>query len=243
MANDMFCPTCGTRLINGVCPNCEPQRVNYSANAAPVGAPAQAQGRAAFGGQGGYGAPGMNQGYAAPGGYPQPAADNKGDFGTPDERLIMSIGSGYMENFLSGMGLMNNSAAVTNKRVYYKGKSFSSFGMGVKRCKAVQSVDLKDITGIGIYSMFNLAMLILGIFFALDGIIISIIGASEYIWLPTFLVGVLLITIALITTRTVLRIDYAGGFIALNMRKFSRGECTNFHKAILAAKDQITDYR
>lgn len=193
--------------------------------------------------RGGYGAPGMNQGYAAPGGYPQPAADNKGDFGTPDERLIMSIGSGYMENFLSGMGLMNNSAAVTNKRVYYKGKSFSSFGMGVKRCKAVQSVDLKDITGIGIYSMFNLAMLILGIFFALDGIIISIIGAAGYIWLPTFLVGVLLITIALITTRTVLRIDYAGGFIALNMRKFSRGECTNFHKAILAAKDQITDYR
>lgn len=240
MANGMFCPTCGSRLINGVCPNCEPQRVNYSA---PVGAPAQAQGGAAFGGQGGYGAPGMNQGYAAPGGYPQPAADNKGDFGTPDERLIMSIGSGYMENFLSGMGLMNNSAAVTNKRVYYKGKSFSSFGMGVKRCKAVQSVDLKDITGIGIYSMFNLAMLILGIFFALDGIIISIIGAAGYIWLPTFLVGVLLITIALITTRTVLRIDYAGGFIALNMRKFSRGECTNFHKAILAAKDQITDYR
>lgn len=243
MANDMFCPACGTRLINGVCPNCEPQRVNYSANAAPVGAPAQAQGRAAFGGQGGYGAPGMNQGYAAPGGYPQPAADNKGDFGTPDERLIMSIGSGYMENFLSGMGLMNNSAAVTNKRVYYKGKSFSSFGMGVKRCKAVQSVDLKDITGIGIYSMFNLALLIFGIILILVGIILPCYGSPGYFWGPSLGFGVLFFIIALITMRTVLRIDYAGGFIALNMRKFSRGECTNFHKAILAAKDQITDYR
>lgn len=243
MANDIFCPNCGSRLINGVCPNCEPQRVNYSAPAAPVGAPAQAQGGAAFGGQGAYGAPGMNQGYAAPGGYPQPVADNNSDFGTPDERLIMKIGSGYMENFLSGMGLMNNSAAVTNKRVYYKGKSFSSFGMGVKRCKAVQSVDLKDITGIGIYSMFNLALLILGIFITLWGIILPMADAPAFAWIPELVLGLLFIIIALLTTRTILRIDYAGGFIALNMRKFSRGECTNFHKAILAAKDQITDYR
>ena len=243
MANDMFCPNCGSRLINGVCPNCAPQRVNYSAPVAPVGAPAQAQGGAAFGGQGAYGAPGINQGYAAPGGYPQPVADNNGDFGTPDERLIMRIGSGYMENFLSGMGLMNNSAAVTNKRVYYKGKSFSSFGMGVKRCKAVQSVDLKDITGIGIYSMFNLALLIFGIIFMLAGIIFPCVGAPEYVWIPELVLGLLFIIIALITTRTILRIDYAGGYIALNMRKFSRSECTNFHKAILAAKDQITDYR
>lgn len=104
---------------------------------------------------GGFQQPGMQN--AAPGGFQQlnmqkPAQG--GDFGTPDESLIMKIGSGYVENFMSGVGLRNNTAILTNKRVYYSGKSYASFGIGVKRCKAVQSVDLKDITA-RVYTAFS----------------------------------------------------------------------------------------
>ena len=139
MEQESFCNVCGTPLVNGVCPKCTPQYAHSGAGAAP----------------GGFQQPGMQN--AAPGGFQQlnmqkPAQG--GDFGTPDESLIMKIGSGYVENFLSGVGLRNNTAILTNKRVYYSGKSYASFGIGVKRCKAVQSVDLKDITA-RVYTAFS----------------------------------------------------------------------------------------
>ena len=153
----------------------------------------------------------------------------------------MKIGSGYVENFLSGVGLRNNTAILTNKRVYYRGQSYASFGIGVKRCKAVQSVDLKEITGTGIYSVFNLALLIIGIIVAVPSFFLMF-KMFEYFIMP-FIIGLLFIVIPFFTARTMLRIDYAGGYIALNMRKFSRAECTAFQKAVMAAKDKITDYR
>lgn len=95
MEQESFCNVCGTPLVNGVCPKCTPQYAHSGAGAAP----------------GGFQQPGMQN--AAPGGFQQlnmqkPAQD--GDFGTPDEPLIMKIGSGYVENFLSGVGLRNNTA-------------------------------------------------------------------------------------------------------------------------------------
>lgn len=191
---------------------------------------------------GGFQQPGMQN--AAPGGFQQlnmqkPAQG--GDFGTPDESLIMKIGSGYVENFLSGVGMRNNTAILTNKRVYYSGKSYASFGIGVKRCKAVQSVDLKEITGTGIYSVFNLALMIIGIIIAVTSFVLML-KINDAFLIP-FIVGLLFFMIPFFTARTMLRIDYAGGYIALNMRKFSRAECTAFQKAIMAAKDNITDYR
>ncbi len=239
MEQESFCNVCGTPLVNGVCPKCTPQYAHSGAGAAPGGFQQPGMQNAA---PGGFQQPGMQN--AAPGGFQQlnmqkPAQD--GDFGTPDESLIMKIGSGYVENFLSGVGLRNNTAILTNKRVYYSGKSYASFGIGVKRCKAVQSVDLKDITGTGIYSVFNLALMIIGIIIADASLVLmlKIYGA----FLIPLIIGLLFIVIPFFTARTMLRIDYAGGYIALNMKKFSRAECTAFQKAVMAAKDNITDYR
>ena len=252
MEQESFCNVCGTPLVNGVCPKCTPQYAHSGAGAVPGGFQQPGMQNAA---PGGFQQPGMQN--AAPGGFQQPGMQNAapggfqqlnmqkpaqgGDFGTPDESLIMKIGSGYVENFLSGVGMRNNTAILTNKRVYYSGKSYASFGIGVKRCKAVQSVDLKDITGTGIYSVFNLALMIIGIIIADASLVLmlKIYGA----FLIPLIIGLLFILIPFFTARTMLRIDYAGGYIALNMRKFSRAECTAFQKAVMAAKDNITDYR
>ena len=252
MEQESFCNVCGTPLVNGVCPKCTPQYAHSGAGAAPGGFQQPGMQNAA---PGGFQQPGMQN--AAPGGFQQPGMQNAapggfqqlnmqkpaqgGDFGTPDESLIMKIGSGYVENFLSGVGMRNNTAILTNKRVYYSGKSYASFGIGVKRCKAVQSVDLKDITGTGIYSVFNLALMIIGIIIADVSLVLmlKIYGA----FLIPLIIGLLFIVIPFFTARTMLRIDYAGGYIAINMRKFSRAECTAFQKAVMAAKDNITDYR
>ena len=248
MEQQYFCNICGTQMINGVCPKCESQQANSGApRLAPVssGAPmGGAYGNPSPAGQGAYGSPYGAPGQGKAGGIYQPIADSNGKFATSDEQLIMQIGSGYIENILSGAGFLNNSAAVTNKRVYYSGKSFTSFGIGTKRCKAVQSVDLKDITGIGIYSLFNLAGIIIGGLLVLFSIVmLAWFARAVYMWLPTLIIGLISIFAALIGARTILRIDYAGGCIALNMRRYSRSECTRFQKAVIAAKDNITNYR
>lgn len=259
MEQEKFCNECGTPKVNGYCPKCNPEMFRTGAPVGRTGAPAGQPGAPI--GQAGIPAGGAYQGNAAAGtataqyaqgGYQQPYTQQpvqgggKGEFGTPDEELIMKIGSGYAENFMSGAGLVNNAALLTNKRVYYSGKCYASFGIGVKRCKAVQSVDLKDITGTGIYSVFNVAMLVIGIVLALASLVMFIVfplSYGLYFKLPPMVIGILFIAISLLTARTMLRIDYAGGYIALNMRKFSRAECTAFQKAVLAAKDNITSYR
>lgn len=253
MEQENFCNVCGSPKVNGYCPKCNPGMFRAGAQAGQTGAPVgqngapMGQAGAPMGGAyHGNAAAGTATAQQAQGGYQQPymqpVQGGKGEFGTPDEELIMKIGSGYAENFLSGAGLVNNAALLTNKRVYYSGKCYASFGIGVKRCKAVQSVDLKDITGTGIYSVFNIALLVIGIILTLASTVLMII-LSFFAFLSPFLIGILFIVLPFVTARTMLRIDYAGGYIALNMRKFSRYECTTFQKAVLAAKDNITNYR
>lgn len=214
-----FCGNCGRPTVNGRCPVCE--------GVQPVAANAP---------QPQYNAPRPV--------YDQ--SDNEGRFIDNDERLIYQLGSGYLGTFLAGGGLTKNAAAVTNKRVYYKGKAFAALGVGLRRCKITQIIDLKDITCVGIYKAFNIALVIMAAFIFLGCLIgmIAISGAAGIaLGVGGMFVSGLMVAGAFIGARTLLRIDYAGGCIALDIKSFSKKECEDFRLAIYREKDRITNYR
>lgn len=222
-----FCANCGQPTVNGRCPVCDAAQPN------------QAQPDTAYAQQ-------PQPAYAAqPVIYNQ--SDNEGRFIDPDEQAIYQLGSGYIGTFLAGGGLTKNAAAVTNKRVYYKGKAFASLGgLGLRRCKITQIIDLKDITCVGIYKAFNIALVVMAALLFLAGIIVMAaipFGGGTVAGIIMMTVAALMVAGAFIGSRTLLRVDYAGGCIALDIKSFSKKECEDFRIAVYRAKDRITNYR
>lgn len=207
-----FCSKCGSTLENGVCPAC---------NAADNQAAANQQ---------------------TPQKQIYNQSDKEGMFITPDEHVLFQMGKGYAQMFLAGGGITSNAAAVTNKRVYYKGKTLGTIG----HCKSTQIVDLKDVTSVGIYRVFNVFLLVFGIILMIAAIAIAIAGGDNSntiaVTVGGFIVGLVLVITAFIGARRVLRIDHAGGSISVDMRCFSKKDCENFRIALFRAKDNITKY-
>ncbi len=224
-----FCGNCGQPTINGRCPVCDAAQPN------------QAQPNTAYTQQ------------PQPAYIPQPQpmlynqSDNEGRFIDPDEQVLYQLGSGYLGTFLAGGGLTKNAAAVTNKRVYYKGKAFASLGgLGLRRCKITQIIDLKDITCVGIYKAFNIALVVMAVILFIAGIITMAavpFGGGTVAGIIAMVVSALMVVGAFIGARTLLRVDYAGGCIALDIKSFSKKECEDFRLAVYRAKDRITNYR
>ncbi len=97
----------------------------------------------------------------------------------------------------------------------------------------------------GIYRVFNVAMLVFGIIIAVIGLIAGIAigsGGGVGLLVSSLFIGGFFILAAFLTARRVLRIEHAGGCIAVDMKSFSKAECENFRIALFRAKDEITGY-
>lgn len=169
-------------------------------------------------------------------------ADKEGMFISEDEKVLFQMGKGYAQMFLAGGGITSNAAAITNKRVYYKGKTLGTIG----HCKSTQIVDLKDVTSVGIYRVFNIFLLVFGIILMIAALVaLVMLGDAQSTIAVTgcgFAVGLILMLTAFIGARRVLKIEHAGGCIAVDMRSFSKKDCENFRIALFRAKDNITNY-
>ncbi|MBQ7131149.1 MAG: hypothetical protein IJO29_01120 [Oscillospiraceae bacterium] len=223
-----FCVKCGGKLVNGICANCNNASTNFvseqqAANTAPVYdsnlQPQQAQQSVQSVNEMRYNV-------------------NNGAFISPEEYLVYKIGNSYAQSYMMTSNVTKDSVAVTNKRVYYSGKTY----LGARRYKTTLVADLKEISCVGIYKSFNLLMLIISILLVLTGLYLGTEGSAED--LVPFLVigGIIGIIWVMATAKTLLKIDYAGGCIAMDIKSFSSKELGEFRSALYRAKDLITKY-
>lgn len=70
-------------------------------------------------------------------------------FVSRDEKFIVSLGNGYIMNYLANKTMSRGFAFITNKRVYFKGSCLSGTGKKLVKTDEERSVDVKDITGSG----------------------------------------------------------------------------------------------
>lgn len=64
----------------------------------------------------------------------------------PDETVQATIGVNYIQNFLSGAGFKNGAAILTDKRLYYFGRSFSKVGREINTASEEGVVSVEDIS-------------------------------------------------------------------------------------------------
>jgi predicted Zn-ribbon and HTH transcriptional regulator len=176
-----------------------------------------------------------------------------GTFCSPDEKQITTLGTGYVANFLSAGEVEASGATLTNKRIYFSGKSFMLSGDGkLSSAKERKIVAVRDITGVG-YKQFDpihyivSAVLALIAGFGLFGMTGSTdwYGDWQYteVGLLSVVIGVavavVLVTQYFMKRRLLMNIEYAGGNIAYDVSWFQTGEQDIFIRNIHLAKDKI----
>lgn len=162
-----------------------------------------------------------------------------------NEKQIATLGGSYLKNFLTTGSLDKGFCAVSDKRVYFRGKCYYKSGNSYKNSKEERTVDLSDITGTGfvitrhwLLRIISFVLIIptVALFFFLYG------TASESIMFITIWACLLIGTIACGVLYFVLKlrlfeISYAGGKIAFKASNYSEEEMQTFQKQLRMAKD------
>lgn len=184
-------------------------------------------------------------------------------FSSDGEKYITSLGNSYLQNFLFDGSLRKGFCVVSDKRVYFKGTTYTitTSNNGKKRArkyKSSRTIDLYDVTGTGCVKIvrgFSLAMAyILLVSMALLGVIpviacIVALAAEAFkaifailLLLPIFLVLFLIIKwIDVLKNKSYVVIQYAGGEIAFDVKWFGKNEIDVFQKELRVAKDKAVE--
>lgn len=133
-------------------------------------------------------------------GDPQQSTEQQNDSGekfkrffmNPKERFVCALGNGYIQNFLADGYVGKGFAVVSDKRVYFNGKSYEVHSRRLKAMNESRIVDLKDVTGTGVRTITYPLLWIMSIAAAVLAVVIATIVAvnigksdhmaSEMIW-------------------------------------------------------------
>lgn len=172
-------------------------------------------------------------------------SDLKSLYVDENETDVAVLGSSYLQNVLANGLLGKGICAVSDKRVYFKGKCFVRTGVSYKSATEERIVDLKDVTGTGyvviknptflILMILTMVVLVVGFFYGMS------VGALEDT-VATFIIGLILMCIFLIghvrSRKRVFEIAFAGGQIAFDTAFYKKEELVNFQKALHLAKEK-----
>lgn len=180
-------------------------------------------------------------------------------FVDPSEQSVAELGSGFIQSYLGNGSLSKGFAVVTQRRVYFNGKSyFKDFKGRWKQQMQAKTVDLKDVTGTGYVSVRILGLLIgaIAVFFwtfPMD-VIWGIMGGDvlESIqrkiqdptwWMLSCIPAAGMVAAFFLRRRTLFNIEFAGGNISFNTSWYGKDEIDHFQKelrkAMAVVKDQV----
>ena len=86
-------------------------------------------------------------------------------FMEPNETFICALGKYYLNQYLEKGQMRKGFAFASDKRIYLKGKCFSSNGRKYKRTQETRVVDIQDVSGTGYIriTIFNSKLFILSL--------------------------------------------------------------------------------
>lgn len=204
--------------------------------------------------------------YPSPEAAPEPALSIRSSeaaeklFYSNDERLIYVLDDKYYSSYNRTDNAIKKGAflAVSSKRVYARGdlrETINGNGTGYK-VKKNATVDLCDVTGVNVGFRRNVALLIFALIFLFGCISIMIEGftasssvrntdTSSLTFLMIFfaVIAILLLIAYALTMQKIIVINYSGGWISFDAKKFTMSEIEDFQKALFLAKDKANEER
>ncbi|MBE5911683.1 zinc ribbon domain-containing protein [Pseudobutyrivibrio sp.] len=251
----MYCVACGKEIENGLkfCPYCgQTQEEKKEANASYENVTTERAENA-----------------SAPVNAPETVvmASDSDVFVDADEQKIDALGNGWVKNLVLSHGIKNNSLMLSNKRLYFQGKSLKKG----KIVKCEQVVNVEDVSGGTIESISPFKSLIiwgailvyvfadylrafghqewidyhytffneiiLGELFGFNGN--GDVGSMKvtYTWVIIILISIIVLTFFL-KRKSYLKIDYSGGEILFELNASNKHKASGFMKKLNKIKDK-----
>ncbi len=174
---------------------------------------------------------------------PQYLDDYSSVYVESDEKLLGTLGNGYLINILRRK-VKKCHALLTDRRVYLQGVFFEGSGRKLNKVRSEKIVEVEDITGTGfVYTkgfgiMLSIITLIIG---TCIGLLIS-----EAIYVPNINFTIIGFCLALIvdivcyflSRKAFFIIEYAGGSISFNASIVGIADVRDFQKQIHRAKNK-----
>lgn len=160
------------------------------------------------------------------------------------ESVTAIIGSSYLQNFLTGGGVGKGIGILTQKRFYYKGRNYSDSGKKAKQTTEEGVVSIEDISFTAFSHTRYIGRLIMGILFALIGIIISTSDVPKSIDFlgPLFLLAALAFVVMYFVSRnTLFMVSFPGGSFAFDIRYYPIADIRDFQRQLHLLKDHIKE--
>lgn len=168
-----------------------------------------------------------------------------------NEKQIATLGGGYIKNFIMSGDMSKGFCAVSDKRVYFRGKCYVKSGKYYRVSKEERTVDLKDVTGSGFSytkNIFAFAVAIMGLVWALFFFIIGCLDGFDYDmdsmmgyifsgYVPDIVAWIVYIKYNI----RIFEITYAGGKIAFKASDYSEEEMQTFQRSLRMAKDNYVE--
>lgn len=166
----------------------------------------------------------------------------------PDETVKATIGVSYIQNFMSGAGFKNGAAILTDKRLYYFGKGFSSIGKGMNTTTEEGIVSVDEITFTRFVHGSPLSLLVSAIVSLMLAMIlfVSSFGSTDnsagfmgFMILVFLVIGAVFLVAYQAGKSTVLEIAFPGGKYAFDARWHSTVNMREFQRQIHVVKDSL----
>ena len=169
---------------------------------------------------------------------------------TDTESIEAVLGNSIAQTFFTTGQISNGFAILSNKRIYFKGKTFTKKGNFYYIQKEEHIVDVKDVTGTGFVHNNPIWMKILGIILiAFTFLITPIISTTGVLIIPPVVllllpvIGIFLLILGAKYTANIFQINFAGGCIGINTFWSTKEEIQAFQNTLRIIKDAIESAR
>lgn len=161
---------------------------------------------------------------------------------TPSERIIATIGSDFLQSFLSGGNVRNAVGVLTQKRFYYKGHNFSGPAKDLRSVIEEGVVSIEDVISTSFSYTRYIAVLVYAIlltFFAAGAFILAL---SEDAMLPAgfilLLLAVIFYVVYFVKRQTLFRVSFPdGNAFTFDVRYYPITDIRNFQRQLHLVKD------
>lgn len=165
------------------------------------------------------------------------------------ETPIATIGSNYLQNFLSGGDVGKGIGILTSKRFYFKGQNFSGVGKDVKKTTEEGVVSIEDISYTNLVHTQLSGFLIMGVFllalsalFVLAGMVGLIYYGNAFTVAKFLPIPAILFLVAYFVKRqTIFSISFPGGSFGFDIRYYPIDDIRDFQRQLHLMKDHLKE--
>ena len=155
------------------------------------------------------------------------------------ESIVSTIGSNYLQNFLSGGTVSKGVGVLTQRRFYYKGRNFSGSGKDMKVTTEEGVVSIEDITFSNFFYTRNIGALVVGLLLAVVGAFCTLFlgGYGSIGGLGLLGVAAFLLVNFFVSRKSLFIVSFPGGSFGFDIRYYPISDIRDFQRQLHLLKD------